>query len=152
MPHSNISRHIVLTLTVAALLVPAARATGTAAGKDGSLDPWAYAAIHSHAGSIPPTTAPQATRVPEIIAGISPRVARVRRETAVPPDVRAHRLVGQLVGADRASSQSGFDWDAAGIGAGVTVAAVLAALVATLLFRGARRGRALTPSKLSVRS
>lgn len=72
---------------------------------------------------------------PEIISGI------------VPPDVRDHRLVQELLQADRLTPQSGFDWGDAGIGAGTTLAAVLTALGGTLLIRGAHRGGQLRPSK-----
>ena len=68
---------------------------------------------------------------PEIIAGI------------VPPDVRDHRLVAQLVQADRLTSGSGFSWGDAGIGAGATVA-LLAFLSVTTLLSVRRRGKVFT--------
>jgi hypothetical protein len=82
------------------------------------------------------------THEPEIISGIASPAARARlaREPEVvsgivPPDVRDHRLIGQLVRADRLSSQSGFDWRDAGIGAATTLAAVLVAFGGGLLIR-----------------
>jgi hypothetical protein len=70
---------------------------------------------------------------PEIISGI------------VPPDVRDHRLVRQLVQADRLTSQSGFNWGDAGIGAASALGLMLLAGGATLIARRrhARPSRAL---------
>jgi hypothetical protein len=62
-------------------------------------------------------------REPEIVSGI------------VPPDVREHRLVGQLVQADRLTSQSGFDWGDAGIGAVSALGLMLLAGGMTLVAR-----------------
>lgn len=48
----------------------------------------------------------------------------------VPADVRDHRLIGQLVQADGGTSQSGFDWGDAGIGASVSFGATMFLLTA----------------------
>lgn len=53
----------------------------------------------------------------------------------VPADVRDHRLIGQLVQADRGTSQSGFDWGDAGIGASVSFGATMFLLTAVGLGR-----------------
>ena len=66
-------------------------------------------------GIASPTPAARPAPRPEIISGI---------ESA---DVRDHQLIGQLSQADASTSQPGFAWNDAGIGAGVTFAAVLLA-------------------------
>jgi hypothetical protein len=63
---------------------------------------------------------------PEILAGLAP------------PDVRDHRLIAQLVRADRGSAASGFDWGAASIGAGVALGLTFLVGVAFSIVR--RRG------------
>ena len=82
------------------------------AGKYGPLDPWAYAVIHR--------SSPAGTAI----------VSRT-----VPADVRDHRLVRQLVQADRQSSPSGFNWGDAAIGASVVFGAALLLLTAVGLGR-----------------
>ena len=72
---------------------------------------------------------------PEIIGGI------------VPPDVRDHRLVRQLVQADRLTPQSGFNWGDAAIGAASALGLMLLAGGMTLI---ARRRHA-TPSRALAR-
>jgi hypothetical protein len=72
---------------------------------------------------------------PEIVSGI------------VGPDVRDHRLVGQLVQADRRTSQSGFNWGDAGIGAASALGLMLLAGGMTLI---ARRHHA-TPNRALAR-
>jgi hypothetical protein len=56
----------------------------------------------------------------------------------IPPDVRDHQLVRQLVQADRMTSQtsqSGFDWGDAGIGASVSFGIAILLMTAVALGR-----------------
>ena len=82
-----------------------------------------------------PAAEAQPAHEPEIVSGI------------VPPDVRDHRLVRQLVQADRLTPQSGFNWGDAGIGAASTLGLMLLAGCMTLI---ARRRHA-TPSRALAR-
>jgi hypothetical protein len=107
------------------------QANATPAAGYGPLDPWAYAVIHRST---------QANARPA--AGYGPldpwAYAVIHRNSSgsvVPQDVRDHRLVAQLVQADRPTSQSAFNWGDAGIGASVSVAAVLLLLTALVLGR-----------------
>ena len=125
-------RRLVLGLTVgvavAAFTAPATQAMVyidgpqakvMAAGNYGPLDPWAYAVIHR--------TAPGATVAGTAIAS-----------GVTSPDVRDHQLVRQLVQADRMTSQtsqSGFDWGDAGIGASVSFGVAILLLTAVVLGR-----------------
>ena len=103
--------------TQARVYIDGPQAKVTAAGNYGPLDPWAYAVIHR--------TAPGATVAGTAIAsGI------------ISPDVRDHQLVRQLVQADRMTSQtsqSGFDWGDAGIGASVSFGVAILLLTAVAL-------------------
>jgi hypothetical protein len=71
-------------------------------------------------------------------------LTRAGAVSSVPPDLRDHRLVAQLV-ADNArstgSSSNGFGWSDFGIGTGTGMAVVLAALGLTAVVRGSRRRR-----------
>jgi hypothetical protein len=101
----------------------------------GPLDPWAYSLIHRST---------QANVVsPANYGPLDPwAYAVIHRSTSgsiVPPDVRDHRLVAQLVQADRLSSRSTFNWGDAGIGASVSFGAVLLLLAAVVLGRRYRR-------------
>jgi hypothetical protein len=105
--------------TQAMVYIDRPQAKVTAAGNYGPLDPWAYAVIHR--------TAPAATVAGTAIAS-----------GVIPPDVRDHQLVRQLVQADRMTSQtsqSGFDWGDAGIGASVSFGIAILLMTAVALGR-----------------
>ncbi len=105
--------------TQALVYIDRPQAKVTAAGNYGPLDPWAYSVIHR--------TAQGATVGGTAIAS-----------GAISPDVRDHQLVRQLVEADRLTSQtsqSGFDWGDAGIGASVSFGVAIMLLTALALGR-----------------
>jgi hypothetical protein len=120
-------------LAIAAFSASAVRANPTSGY--GPLDPWAYGLIHrsTQANAVSPAN----------YGPLDPwAYALIHRSTSgsiVPPDVRDHRLVAQLVQADRLSSRSTFNWGDAGIGASVSFGAVLLLLAAVVLGRRYRR-------------
>jgi hypothetical protein len=120
-------------LAIAAFTASAVQAKPTSGY--GPLDPWAYSLIHrsTQANVVPPANYgpldPWAYAV----------IHRSSSGSIVPQDVRDHRLVAQLVQADRLSSRSTFNWGDAGIGASVSFGAVLLLLAAVALGRGYRR-------------
>jgi hypothetical protein len=67
--------------------------------------------------------------------GGSPVYQASTSQGIVSADVRDHRLIGQLVQAERGTSQSGFDWGDAGIGASVSFGATMFLLTAVGLGR-----------------
>lgn len=81
-------------------------------------------------------TATQSARVPEIVAGLGPRVAGAAVATSSP-------RVGRAVLANPGPSPSSFDWGAAGIGAGGAVGLTL--LVGGTAFVLRRRRQAAPP-------
>jgi hypothetical protein len=120
-------------LAIAAFSASAVQAKPT--GGYGPLDPWAYSLIHrsTQANVVPPANYgpldPWAYAV----------IHRSSSGSIVPPDVRDHRLVAQLVQADRLSSRATFNWGDAGIGASVSFGAVLLLLAAVVLGQRYRR-------------
>jgi hypothetical protein len=120
-------------LTIAALSASVVQAKPTSGY--GPLDPWAYALIHRSANA---NVVPAAKYGP-----LDPwAYAVIHRNSAgsiTPADVRDHRLVAQLVQADRSTSQSAFNWGDAGIGASVSFGLVLLLLTALALGRRSRQ-------------
>jgi hypothetical protein len=116
-------------LAIAALSAPAVQAKPTSG--NGPLDPWAYGLIHRSTQA----NATPAARYGPLDPWAYAAIHRNSSGSVVPQDVRDHRLVAQLVQADRPTSQSAFNWGDAGIGASVSVAAVLLLLSAFVLGR-----------------
>jgi hypothetical protein len=120
-------------LAIAAFSVPAVQAKPTSGY--GPLDPWAYALVHRNT---------QANFMPAAKYGpLDPwAYAVIHRSSSgsiVPQDVRDHRVVAELVRADRPASRSTFNWGDAGIGASVSFGAVLLLLTAAALGRRYRQ-------------
>jgi hypothetical protein len=120
-------------LAIAAFSAPAVQAKPTSGY--GPLDPWAYALVHRNA---------QATVMPAAKYGpLDPwAYAVIHRSlsgSTVPQDVRDHGIVAELVRADRPTSRSTFNWVDAGIGASVSIGAVLLLLTAAALGRRYRQ-------------
>jgi hypothetical protein len=105
--------------TVGAMLVMSG--VGAPFGAERALaDPQSHLRVHDGEilTGIAPPAAKQSTRVPEIVEGISPRVAGDEVGTSSQRVGRASRIAGQRSLANSGSPSSSFDWGAAGIGAG----------------------------------
>jgi hypothetical protein len=125
---------LVVGIASAATIAPATQASGT----NGPLDPWAYALVHrSTAAAVVPAGGKDGPLDPWAYALVhrSTEPVKAVASNSVPQDVRDHRLVGELVRADRLASQSGFNWGDAGIGALVSFGAVLFLLTSVGLGR-----------------
>jgi hypothetical protein len=137
-------RRLVLGLAfgfaIAAFSAPAVQAKPTSGY--GPLDPWAYSLIHrsTHANVMP------ATKYGPLDPWAYAVIHRSSSGSSVPQDVRDHRLVAQLVQADRLTSQSAFNWGDAGIGASISLGAVLLLLTTVALGRRYRPRISPTPS------
>jgi hypothetical protein len=101
----------------------------------GPLDPWAYALIHRSAQ----TDVVPAAKTGPLDAWAYAVIHRNSAGSIVPSDVRDHRLVAQLIQADRSTAQSAFNWGDAGIGASVSFGLVLLLLTAIAVGRRHRQ-------------
>lgn len=119
---------------VAAFSVPTVQAKPTSSG-NGPLDPWAYGLVHGRSQAYGVPAAKYGPLDPWAYAVIHRSASR----TSVPPDVRDHRLIAELVQSDRPTSQTAFNWGDAGIGASVSFGLVFLVLLALTLSRRYRQ-------------
>lgn len=124
---------IAFGLAIAAFSAPAVQAKPISGY--GPLDPWAYALVQRNTQANVMPTAKYGPLDPWAYAVIH----RSSSRSIVPQDVRDHRIVAELVRADRSTSRSTFDWGDAGIGASVSFGVVLLLLAAAALGRRYRQ-------------
>jgi hypothetical protein len=120
-------------VAIAAFSAPAVQAKPTSGY--GPLDPWAYALVHRNTQANVMPAAKYGPLDPWAYAVIH----RGSSRSVVPQDIRDHRIVAELVRADRLTSRSTFNWGDAGIGASVSFGAVLLVLMAVVLGRRYRQ-------------
>jgi hypothetical protein len=147
----RLTRAIVMAFATAAFVVPTAVANVTPNNVYGSLDPWAYRAIHDSASSMPLFTEHSAgqTSIAQPISPVSPGLDSwaknaLRGRNASIPLITEHsagqnsrKAAHSSAAADvpQAGRPNRFDWSDAGIGAGGTLGLILVAGAGMLAIR-----------------